>query len=288
MLIVTINWSEGVRVLLVWGGRASVTRKTRVVQQNKDIEKEVTEQTWSRAGENNRISRSERVRRNGRYWATTNRDVRFKLRVWYFTLLTKSSQYSFLFKATKPFHSSQTNIKLKMAEEDKSAREKKKSQLRFNVGSGGVLGGAVLLGGGLAAAGLMAAFAIIKNRNSGGDDQKNKEDSSAAATTASEKVHDGTQGLSSVLQNPTTAVHQNYWLASQLKFSNLSDCYYIWFSTFLMWLFCSCANHVTPTIGVIESPMDSRELVSAHNLALVIVRNIFVDRKNCSIIIIND
>lgn len=113
-----------------------------------------------------------------------------------------------------------------MAEEDKSAREKKKSQLRFNVGSGGVLGGAVLLGGGLAAAGLMAAFAIIKNRNSGGDDQKNKEDSSAA-TTASEKVHDGTQGLSSVLQNPTTAVHQNYWLASQLKFSNLSDCYYI-------------------------------------------------------------
>lgn len=114
-----------------------------------------------------------------------------------------------------------------MAEEDKSAREKKKSQLRFNVGSGGVLGGAVLLGGGLAAAGLMAAFAIIKNRNSGRDDQKNKEDSSAAATTASEKVHDGTQGLSSVLQNPTTAVHQNYWLASQLKFSNLSDCYYI-------------------------------------------------------------
>lgn len=113
-----------------------------------------------------------------------------------------------------------------MAEEDKSAREKKKSQLRFKVGSGGVLGGVVLLGGGLAVAGLMAAFAIIKNRNSERDDQKNKEDSSAA-TTASEKVHDGTQGLSSVLQNPTTAVHQNYWLASQLKFSNLSDCYYI-------------------------------------------------------------
>lgn len=127
-----------------------------------------------------------------------------------------------------------------MAEEDKSAREKKKSQLRFNVGSAGVLGGVVLLGGGLAVAGLMAAFAIIKNRNGGSDDQKNKEDSSAAATTASEKVHDGTHGLSSVLQNPTTAVHQNY----------------------------CCTNHVTPTSGVIESPMDSRELVSAHNMAL--------------------
>lgn len=126
-----------------------------------------------------------------------------------------------------------------MAEEDKSAHEKKKSQLRFSVGSGGVLGGVVLLGGGLAVAGLMATFAIIKNRNSGRDDQKNEKDS-AAATTASEKVHDGTQGLSSVLQNPTTAVHQNY----------------------------CCTNHVTPTIGVTESPMDSRELVSAHNMAL--------------------
>lgn len=155
------------------------------------------------------------------------------------SLLTKPSQYSLLFKATKPFHPPKTNIKLNMAEEDKSAHEKKQSLLRFSVGGGGVLGGVVLLGGGLAVAGFMAAFAILKNRNCERDDQKNEADS-AAATAASEKVHDGTQGLSSVLQNPTTAVHQN-------------SC---------------CTNHVTPTIAVTESPMDSRLLVSAHNMAL--------------------
>lgn len=170
-----------------------------------------------------------------------------------------------------------------MAGEDKSAHEKKKSQLRINVGSGCVLGGVVLLGGGLAVAGLMAAFAIVKNRYSQRDDQKNEEDSAA---TASEKVHDGTQGLSSVLQNPTTAVHQNSWLASQLNIFPFFLIVVVFLLYLSNWLFCSCTNHVTPTIGVTESHMNSRELVSAHNMAPVIFTNIFIERKNCIIITI--
>lgn len=94
--------------------------------------------------------------------------------------------------------------------ENKSSQEKKKSQLRFNVGgSGCVIGGVVLLGGGL-----VAAFTIIKKINSARYDQKNEDAAAAAAAdTLPEKIHDVTQGLGSVLQNPTTAVHQKYWLA---------------------------------------------------------------------------
>lgn len=92
-----------------------------------------------------------------------------------------------------------------------TTNEKKKSQLRFNVGGGVVLGGVVLLGGGLAVAGLMAAFSIIKNRNFGKHYHKNQNSTTA---TPSDKIHDGSPGLSSVLQNPSTAVHQNSWLAS--------------------------------------------------------------------------